>query len=43
LGRKIWQIHSGTFQPTPKGDPFGDVMKTMPKYMLWIRLTSAAV
>jgi dihydrofolate reductase len=43
LGRKTWQIHSGTFQPMPEGNPFGDVMKTMPKYVVWTSLTSAAV
>src|SRR6202048_2100745 len=30
LGRKTWQIHGGAFEPMPAGDPFGDVMNTMP-------------
>ena len=33
LGRKTWQIHGGAFEPMPAGDPFGDAMNTMPKYV----------
>src|SRR6266704_2234878 len=32
LGRRTWQNHGGAFEPMPAGDPFGDVMNTMPKY-----------
>jgi len=42
LGRKTWQIHGGAFEPMPAGDPFGDVMNTMPKYVVSTSLTSAA-
>jgi dihydrofolate reductase len=41
LGRKTWQIHAGAFEPMPEGDPFGDVMNTMPKYVVSTTLTSA--
>ena len=41
LGRKTWQIHGGAFDPMPEGDPFGDVMNTMPKYVVSTSLTSA--
>ena len=42
LGRKTWQGHAGAFDPMPEGDPFGDVMNTMPKYVVSTTLTSAA-
>ncbi|MEP7191179.1 MAG: dihydrofolate reductase family protein, partial [Roseiflexaceae bacterium] len=42
LGRKTWQIHGGAFEPMAAGDPFGDVMNTMPKYVVSTTLTSAA-
>ncbi len=42
LGRKTWQIHGGAFEPMPAGDPFGDVMNGMPKYVVSTTLTSAA-
>jgi dihydrofolate reductase len=42
LGRKTWQIHGGAFEPMPEGDPFGDVMNAMPKYVVSTTLTSAA-
>jgi len=42
LGRKTWQGHAGAFDPMPAGDPFGDVMNTMPKYVVSTTLTSAA-
>ncbi|HKV86323.1 MAG TPA: dihydrofolate reductase family protein [Ktedonobacterales bacterium] len=42
LGRKTWQIHGGAFEPMPAGDPFGDVMNGMPKYVVSNTLTSAA-
>ena len=42
LGRKTWQIHGGAFEPLPAGDPFGDVMNTMAKYVVSTTLTSAS-
>ncbi|HEX8036010.1 MAG TPA: dihydrofolate reductase family protein [Ktedonobacterales bacterium] len=42
LGRKTWQIHGGAFEPMAEGDPFGDIMNTMPKYVVSTTLTSAA-
>ena len=42
LGRKTWQIHGGAFEPLPAGDPFGDLMNSMPKYVLSTTLTSAS-
>jgi dihydrofolate reductase len=41
LGRKTWQIHGGAFEPMPAGDPFGDVMKSMRKYVVSSTLKSA--
>lgn len=41
LGRKTWQIHGGAFAPMEPGDPFGDVMNAMPKYVVSNTLTSA--
>jgi dihydrofolate reductase len=41
LGRKTWQIHGGAFEPMEAGDPFGDVMNGMPKYVVSTTLTSA--
>ncbi len=41
LGRKTWQIHGGAFEPMPAGDPFGDLMNNMPKYVVSNTLTSA--
>lgn len=42
LGRKTWQIHGGVFEPMAAGDPFGDLMNAMPKYVVSNTLTSAA-
>ena len=42
LGRKTWQIHGGAFEPMAEGDPFGDVMNAMQKYVVSTTLTSAA-
>jgi dihydrofolate reductase len=42
LGRKTWQIHGGAFEPMPAGDPFSDVLNTMPKYVVSTTLTTAA-
>jgi dihydrofolate reductase len=41
LGRKTWQIHGGAFEPMEEGDPFGDVMNGMPKYVVSTTLDSA--
>ena len=42
LGRKTWQIHGGAFEPLPTGDPFGDLMNSMPKYVVSTTLTTAS-
>jgi dihydrofolate reductase len=42
LGRKTWQIHGGAFEPMAAGDPFGDMMNGMPKYVVSTSLASAA-
>ena len=42
LGRKTWQIHGGAFDPMPAGDPFGDAMNAMPKYVVSTTLTTAS-
>ena len=42
LGRKTWQIHGGAFEPMTEGDPSGDVMNTMPKYVVSTSLTTAS-
>jgi dihydrofolate reductase len=42
LGRKTWQIHGGAFEPMPAGDPFGDVMNGLQKYVVSTTLQSAA-
>jgi dihydrofolate reductase len=42
LGRKTWQIHGGAFEPMAEGDPFGDVMNGIPKYVVSTTLDSAA-
>lgn len=42
LGRKTWQIHGGAFEPMPAGDPFGDVMNGMRKYVVSTTLESAS-
>ena len=41
LGRKTWQIHGGAFEPMV-GDPFGDAMNTIPKYVVSTTLKSAS-
>jgi len=41
LGRKTWQIHGGAFEPMAAGDPFGDTMNAMPKFVVSTTLTSA--
>lgn len=42
LGRKTWQIHGGAFEPMKPGDPFGDVMNGIAKYVVSTTLESAA-
>jgi dihydrofolate reductase len=42
LGRKTWQIHGGAFEPMAEGDPFGDLMNSVPKYVVSTTLTSAS-
>lgn len=41
LGRKTWQIHGGAFEPMT-GDPFGDAMNSIHKYVVSATLQSAA-
>jgi dihydrofolate reductase len=40
LGRKTWQIHGGAFEPMEPGDPFGDLMNGIPKYVVSTSLTT---
>lgn len=42
LGRKTWQTHGDAFEPMAEGDPFGDVMKKLQKYVVSTTLQSAA-
>lgn len=42
LGRKTWQIHGGAFEPMSAGDPFGDVMNGLRKYVVSTTLKSAS-
>ena len=42
LGRKTWQIHGGAFEPMKAGDPFGDVMNGIAKYVVSTTLKSAS-
>jgi len=41
LGRRTWQGHGAAFDPLPAGDPFGDVMNGMRKYVVSTTLKSA--
>ena len=43
LGRKTWQVHGAAFDPMPDGDPFGDVMKGIQKYVVSTTLTSTSL
>ena len=43
LGRRTWEIHGGAFDPMPAGDPFGDVMKSVRKYVVSSMLTSTSL
>ncbi len=40
LGRKTWEIHGGAFEPMPAGDPFGDAMNGIQKYVVSTTLKS---
>ncbi len=42
LGRKTWQIHGGAFEPMSAGDPFGDVMNGVAKYVVSTTLKSTS-
>lgn len=42
LGRKTWQIHGGAFEPMAPGDPFGDMMNSLQKYVVSTTLESAS-
>jgi len=42
LGRKTWQGHGAAFDPMPAGDPFGDVMNGIQKYVVSTTLQSVA-
>ncbi len=42
LGRKTWQIHGGAFEPMAAGDPFGDAMNNIRKYVVSTTLQSAS-
>lgn len=41
LGRRTWETHGAAFDPMPEGDPFGDIMKRMKKYVVSSTLQSA--
>lgn len=42
LGRKTWQIHGGAFEPMAAGDPFGDALNNIRKYVVSTTLQSAS-
>ena len=42
LGRKTWQGHGAAFDPLPAGDPFGDVMNRVRKYVVSTTLKSVS-
>jgi len=42
LGRKTWQIHGEAFDPMPAGDPFGDVLNSLRKFVVSTTLKSAS-
>ena len=43
LGRKTWQGHGAAFDPMPVGDPFGDVLNGVQKYVVSTTLKSATL
>jgi dihydrofolate reductase len=42
LGRKTWQIHAGAFEPMLAGNPFGDALNAVRKYVVSTTLTSTS-
>src|SRR5512141_1438978 len=42
LGRKTWQGHGAAFEPMPEGDPFGDAMNGIRKYVVSNTLKSTS-
>ncbi len=40
LGRRTWEIHGGAFEPMREGDPFGDAMNGIRKYVVSTTLKS---
>lgn len=42
LGRKTWEIHGAAFEPMPAGDPFGDLMNNVRKYVVSRTLTTTS-
>lgn len=42
LGRKTWQIHGGAFEPMEAGDPFGDLLNSIAKYVVSTTLTDVS-
>jgi dihydrofolate reductase len=40
LGRRTWQTHGTAFDPMPVGDPFGDLLNGLPKYVVSTTLTN---
>ncbi len=40
LGRRTWEGHGAAFDPMPEGDPFGDPMKAIKKYVVSNTLTN---
>ena len=40
LGRKTWKTHGDAFEPMADGNPFGDVMNNLQKYVVSTTLTS---
>jgi len=42
LGRKTGQTHGGAFEPMEAGDPFGDLMNAMKKYVVSTTLKNAS-
>ena len=43
LGRKTWQGHGAAFEPLPAGDPFGDAMNGVQKYVVSTTLTDTSL
>ena len=43
LGRKTWQGHGAAFDPLPAGDPFGDAMNGVQKYVVSTTLTDTSL